>query len=164
MAEEMTPKQPESVGWRRSAQDAIEAQGSAARDADDEQALGHPDVAPRSLITSVIGLTFIWAIVALVYYVKANQSLSLFGTCGPGNGPEGGIGQQGNWVGAGYSSGAVGAFLGAALWAVAAVATWRLPRWRGPVVFAYAAIYVVALVVLWYFVSPVVWGPQRCSV
>jgi hypothetical protein len=115
------------------------------------------------LITSLIGLTSIWAIITLVYYIKASQALSFFGTCGPGAGPSGGIGQEGNWAGAGYSSATAAAAMGGMLWVAAAVAAWRFRARRGTVVLAYATIYIVALVVLWYFVSPTIWGPEHCS-
>src|SRR5690349_8005119 len=114
---------PKSTGWTRSAQEAAETRDSAAGGSNGGDVVGRLSVPEiRAFIGSLVGLTSIWAIVALTYYIKASQSLSFFGTCGPGAGPSGGMGQEGNWAGAGYSSATAGAALGGVLWAAAAVA------------------------------------------
>jgi hypothetical protein len=50
----------------------------------------------------------------------------------------------------------------AALWFAAGIAGWRFPRRHGVVFLAFAALYVVALMVLW-GIAPAIWGEGVCA-
>ncbi len=64
--------------------------------------------------------------------------------------------------GGAYESVPLAAAVGIVLWVTAGVAGWRLRRRRGSVMLAFAALYAVALVVLWHVVAPAIWGHAYC--
>ena len=114
---------------------------------------------PVPFVAWVLGAAFIGLIIWIVYWLQALGPI-LGGNCGP----EGWFGPEGNLYGGGYRSAPVGAGVGGVLLAVVAVLAFRLNRWRGRLLLAFATLYVIALVVLWYAVSPLIWGEPRCVV
>jgi len=114
---------------------------------------------PLSLIGSLVALTGIWALI--MFFYAAPTFTLLGGNCGPQTSY--GL-QPGTWHGGGYSSFATAAALGGVLWAAAGVAAWRIPNRRRGLLLAYAVLYVAAVIVLWYGVSPSVWGHQHCVI
>ena len=112
---------------------------------------------PMPLAAWLLGAAFIGLIIWIFYWLQA-QGPILGGNCGP----EGWFGPEGNLEGGGYRSAPTGAAVGGVLLAVVAVAAWRLNQRRGTVLFGFAVLYVIALVLLWYVVSPLIWGDPRC--
>lgn len=105
----------------------------------------------------LVGAAFVGALIWIVYGLKVLGPI-LGGNCGP----QGFLGREGVLRGGGYRSAPTAAAVGGVLLAVVAVAAWRLKQRRGVVLFAFAVLYVIALVVLWNVVSPLVWGDPHC--
>jgi hypothetical protein len=105
------------------------------------------------LLLAIVGFP-IW-----LFYGLASGSITFLGNCGP----QGFIGQDGNWHGGSAASGWAAAAIGSVLWAGAGAAVW----WRrktAVAVLAFIAFYVAALVVLGVGLSRVIWGPRHCVI
>ena len=109
------------------------------------------------LVAWLVGAAFIGGVIWIFYWLQLHGPI-LGGNCGP----EGFFGQEGFLKGGSYQSAPTAAAVGGVLLAVAVVAAWQLKRWRGRLLLAFAALYVLALLMLWYVVSPLVWGDPRC--
>jgi hypothetical protein len=108
------------------------------------------------------GLAFLWACIWVLYFINATDPELLWGgNCGP-EGDSWLGGRTGNMEGGRYESALTAAVVGGLLWAMAVVAVWRLHRGKGILLLAFPVVYVVALVVLWYGVSPAIWGDPHC--
>jgi hypothetical protein len=112
---------------------------------------------PLRLILSLL----LFAIVGVpmwVVYGFASGGFSLFGNCGP----QGFLGQDGQWVAGSASSVWAAAIIGGVLWTLGGLAVWRLQETA--VVFYFLVIfYVIALIVL-ALVSGAIWGPRHCVI
>ncbi len=115
-------------------------------------------------IAWLVGLALIWACIWVVYFFKATDPTLLWGgNCGPES--DGWLGGRvGHMQGGQYESALTAAVVGDVLWAMALAAVWGLQRRRGIVLLAFPVVYVIALVLLWYVVSPAVWGDPHCVV
>lgn len=96
----------------------------------------------------------------MFFYVTATIGPFLGGNCGP----EGFFGPEGHLAGGAHDSALGAAAVGGVLWAAAGTAVWWLHERRGAVILAFTVLYVVALIVLWYAVSPAIWGAQYCDI
>ena len=94
-----------------------------------------------------------------VVYGFASGSISLLGNCGP----QGYIGQMGEFAGGSAATLPTAAAIGGALWATAGVAVWLRQR-TAAVVYGFVILYSVALVVLALAIGPAVWGPRHCVI
>jgi hypothetical protein len=115
-----------------------------------------PPQNPIPLVAWVLGAAFIGLIIWIFYWLQARPIIG--GNCGP----EGFLGREGILKGGGYESTSAAAVVGGAVLAVVAVAAWRLKQRRGWLLLGFAGLYVIALIVLWYGVSPLVWGDPHC--
>ena len=104
------------------------------------------------LLLMVVGLPI------LVIYGFMSGSIALFGNCGIG--PYGFIGEVGHYVGGSAATLPTATWIGVVLLVVAAIAAWLLQR-TAIVVFMYAWLYVIALMVLAIIASRI-WGPRHC--
>jgi hypothetical protein len=108
------------------------------------------------VVLRLLALLVPFLLVWLVYWFIASGPI-LGGNCGP----EGLLGREGHLHGGGYESAPAAAVVGGVLWAMAGVAVWRVGQLRA-VLIGSLSIYAAALLVLWFGISPIVWGDQHC--
>jgi len=126
----------------------------------DQWAKGNPGLralGPRflRLVLSLLLLVVVW-LPMFVIYGLGSGSIAFLGNCGP----EGFIGQDGHYVGGSAATLPTARLIGLVLLIASAVAVWLLRR-TAIVVFTFALLYLVALIVL-AIVAPTVWGHRHC--
>jgi hypothetical protein len=127
-------------------------------DAEPGDAAGEERKPILRLLLSLLLLAIVGFPIWLIYALESG-SVTLFGNCGP----QGFIGQDGNWHGGSAASGSAAAAIGGVLWAMAGAAVWRR-RQTAVVVLGFSVLYVVTLVVLGVGLSRVIWGPRHCVI